>query len=324
MRSRRAPPNRRQQRKAHPAAAGAAPIHRGPVAGGHRRGTCGGLQRLPERARQRHGAQHRHGAAARRRPAGARAVPRRPDGQGGRGPRRDRSTPFEVQVTQANGQLARDQAQLANARIDLERYQTLLEQDSIAQQQVDTQAALVRQFQGTIEADTVRVDNAKLQLSYTRIIAPAARRARAAPGRRRQHGAAGRHERHRRHHAGAADRRAVLDCRGSPAGGAAPPAGRRRPCRSRRTTATARCSSRRGKLVTVDNQIDPTHRHHQAEGGVRERRRRAVPEPVRQRADAARHAEGRDRRAELRDPARLARHVRVSRERRQHGDDEGR
>ncbi|HET9045840.1 MAG TPA: biotin/lipoyl-binding protein, partial [Casimicrobiaceae bacterium] len=51
--------------------------------------------------------------------------------------------PFEVQVTQANGQLARDQAQLANARIDLTRYQTLLKQDSIAQQQVDTQAALV-------------------------------------------------------------------------------------------------------------------------------------------------------------------------------------
>jgi len=81
--------------------------------------------------------------------------------------------PFEVQVTQANGQLARDQAQLANARVDLARYQTLLKQDSIAQQQVDTQAALVRQLEGTIEADRGVVDNAKLQLSYTRITAPA-------------------------------------------------------------------------------------------------------------------------------------------------------
>ena len=81
--------------------------------------------------------------------------------------------PFEVQVTQANGQLARDQAQLANARVDLARYQTLLKQDSIAQQQVDTQAALVRQLEGTIEADRGAVDNAKLQLSYTRITAPA-------------------------------------------------------------------------------------------------------------------------------------------------------
>ncbi|MEO5765039.1 MAG: MdtA/MuxA family multidrug efflux RND transporter periplasmic adaptor subunit [Casimicrobiaceae bacterium] len=80
--------------------------------------------------------------------------------------------PFEVQVTQANGQLARDQAQLANAQIDLARYQTLLKQDSIAQQQVDTQAALVRQYQGTLEADRGAVDNAKLQLSYTKIRAP--------------------------------------------------------------------------------------------------------------------------------------------------------
>ncbi|MGE5087666.1 MAG: MdtA/MuxA family multidrug efflux RND transporter periplasmic adaptor subunit [Candidatus Levyibacteriota bacterium] len=84
--------------------------------------------------------------------------------------------PFQVQLTQAEGQLARDQAQLANARIDLERYQTLLKQDSIASQQVDTQAALVRQLAGTIEADRGAVDNAKLQLSYTRITAPLAGR----------------------------------------------------------------------------------------------------------------------------------------------------
>jgi multidrug efflux system membrane fusion protein len=80
--------------------------------------------------------------------------------------------PFEVALQQANGQLARDQAQLTNARIDLERYQTLLKQDSIAQQQVDTQAALVRQFEGTIEADRGAVENAKLNLSWTRITAP--------------------------------------------------------------------------------------------------------------------------------------------------------
>ena len=80
--------------------------------------------------------------------------------------------PFEVQVMQANGQMARDQAQLANARIDLTRYQTLLEQDSIAKQQVDTQAALVRQLEGTVEADRGTVENAKLQLSYTKIVAP--------------------------------------------------------------------------------------------------------------------------------------------------------
>ncbi len=80
--------------------------------------------------------------------------------------------PFEVQLTQANGQMARDQAQLNNARIDLERYRTLLAQDSIAKQQVDTQAALVRQLEGTIEADKGAIDSAKLQLTYARIIAP--------------------------------------------------------------------------------------------------------------------------------------------------------
>jgi multidrug efflux system membrane fusion protein len=80
--------------------------------------------------------------------------------------------PFEVQVTQANGQLARDEAQLVNARIDVERYRTLLAQDSIAKQQVDTQEALVRQYQGTVEADRGAVANAKLQLSYTKITAP--------------------------------------------------------------------------------------------------------------------------------------------------------
>ena len=84
--------------------------------------------------------------------------------------------PFDVQLTQAQGQYAKDQAQLANARIDLERYQTLLKQDSIASQQVDTQAALVRQYEGTLEADKGAVDNAKLQLSWTKITAPLAGR----------------------------------------------------------------------------------------------------------------------------------------------------
>jgi multidrug efflux system membrane fusion protein len=80
--------------------------------------------------------------------------------------------PFEVMLTQANGQMARDQAQLKNAQVDLERYQTLLAQDSISRQQVDTQAALVRQFQGAVESDKGAIDNAKLQITYARITAP--------------------------------------------------------------------------------------------------------------------------------------------------------
>ena len=79
---------------------------------------------------------------------------------------------FKVQLDQAEGQLIKDQALLANARIDLERYRTLFQQDSIASQQVDTQAALVQQYEGTVRTDQAMVDNARLQLSYARITAP--------------------------------------------------------------------------------------------------------------------------------------------------------
>ena len=79
---------------------------------------------------------------------------------------------FQVQLAQAEGQLARDAAMLNNARLDLERYRTLLAQDSIATQQVDQQASQVKQLEGTVKIDQAQVDNAKLQLSYTHITAP--------------------------------------------------------------------------------------------------------------------------------------------------------
>ncbi|WP_059441132.1 MdtA/MuxA family multidrug efflux RND transporter periplasmic adaptor subunit [Comamonas sp. E6] len=79
---------------------------------------------------------------------------------------------FAASLAQVQGSLARDQAQLKNAQLDLQRYKELQAQDSIARQQVDTQAALVRQLQGTVAADQGQVDAAKLQLSYTRITAP--------------------------------------------------------------------------------------------------------------------------------------------------------
>ena len=80
--------------------------------------------------------------------------------------------PFEVQLKQAEGQLIRDQALLKNAQLDLQRYQTLQAQDSIAAQQTATQSALVNQYQGTVEMDQGLVDNAKLQLTYAHITAP--------------------------------------------------------------------------------------------------------------------------------------------------------
>jgi multidrug efflux system membrane fusion protein len=80
--------------------------------------------------------------------------------------------PFEAQLAQAQGQLARDQALLDNALLDLERYQTLLAQDSIARQQVDTQTALVSQYRGAVAVDRALIDTAKLQLVYSKITAP--------------------------------------------------------------------------------------------------------------------------------------------------------
>ncbi|HEY4319255.1 MAG TPA: MdtA/MuxA family multidrug efflux RND transporter periplasmic adaptor subunit, partial [Herbaspirillum sp.] len=80
--------------------------------------------------------------------------------------------PYQAALTQAQGQLLRDQALLRNAELDLARYRQLLEQNSIAKQVVDTQDALVHQYQGTVKVDQGVVDNARLQLDYSRITAP--------------------------------------------------------------------------------------------------------------------------------------------------------
>ena len=80
--------------------------------------------------------------------------------------------PFKAALDQARGSLAKDQAQLDNARKDLVRYAKLAQGNFIATQQFETQRALVRQFEGTVEADRAAVDSAALQLSYSRITAP--------------------------------------------------------------------------------------------------------------------------------------------------------
>ena len=79
---------------------------------------------------------------------------------------------YQVQLMQMQGQLQRDEALLKNAEIDLARYKTLLDQDSISAQQTVTQESLVKQYQGTVAIDRAAVANAKLQLSYTKITAP--------------------------------------------------------------------------------------------------------------------------------------------------------
>ncbi len=82
------------------------------------------------------------------------------------------SRPFEIQLVQAEGQMVRDQALLKNAQLDLERYRVLWQQDSIPKQQLDTQEALVRQYEGAVKTDQGQIETAKLQLIYSRITSP--------------------------------------------------------------------------------------------------------------------------------------------------------
>ena len=80
--------------------------------------------------------------------------------------------PYQNTLANAEGTLARDSALLATARLDLKRYQALLAQDSIASQTVDTQASLVKQYEGTVKTDAAAIASAKLNLDYARITAP--------------------------------------------------------------------------------------------------------------------------------------------------------
>lgn len=80
--------------------------------------------------------------------------------------------PYEAALKQARGNLRRDQALLADAKLDLKRFEELITQDSIAQQQLDTQRALVDQYTGTIESDEAAVRTAEINLQYTHIVSP--------------------------------------------------------------------------------------------------------------------------------------------------------
>ena len=80
--------------------------------------------------------------------------------------------PYEATLAQANGNLARDQALLKGAQVDLARYQGLAAQNAVPRQTLDTQVALVAQDQGTVEADKAAVKSAEVNLQYTRILSP--------------------------------------------------------------------------------------------------------------------------------------------------------
>jgi len=80
--------------------------------------------------------------------------------------------PFEVMLQQARGQLARDQALLQSAKLEQQRNQLLLEKGLIPKQQFDLQVATIGQYEGAVQADQAQIDNANLQITYSRIIAP--------------------------------------------------------------------------------------------------------------------------------------------------------
>jgi multidrug efflux pump subunit AcrA (membrane-fusion protein) len=80
--------------------------------------------------------------------------------------------PFQAQLTQFEGQVARDQALLDNARVDLARYKALVAADAGPQQQLDTQTSLVRQYEGAVENDQGLIDSTRVMLSYCRITSP--------------------------------------------------------------------------------------------------------------------------------------------------------
>ena len=80
--------------------------------------------------------------------------------------------PYQAALDQAKGQLARDQANLANAKVDLARYEALAAQNAISNQQLSTQGSLVRSNAGIVESDKANVETAAINLGYTNIVSP--------------------------------------------------------------------------------------------------------------------------------------------------------
>ncbi len=182
--------------------------------------------------------------------------------------------PFQVQLAQAEGQTAKDEAALKNARVDLQRYQALIAQDAIPQQQLDTQVATVDQLEAALKSDQAQIDGAQAQSHLRRITAPISGRVGLRlvdPG--------------NIVHASDANglvvitqlqpiavvvhhpRRHLPQVLQQVHAGQQPRRGRLRPRSARSKLAT-------GTLLAVDNQIDPHDRHRQAQGHVRQRERR--------------------------------------------------
>ena len=166
----------------------------------------GRFRRLSVRTRRGHAAQYRHREEPRRRRADESPFPGRPG-------RKQRRTPGRDRLAALRGAAdARPRAPWPAIRhcskmpqLDLVRFQDLVKKDLIPRQQLDTQDSLVHQFEGAVKADQGQIDNARLQLVYSRIIAPISGRIGSAPGGPGQHCACERRGRTCGHHPGAAD-----------------------------------------------------------------------------------------------------------------------
>ena len=227
--------------------------------------------------------------------------------------------PYEVALAQAQGNKAENDARLNNARADFATYQSLFERQLIPKQQLTAQESLVKQVEGTVQSNDAQVNNAKLQLSYTRIVAPISGRLglrQVDVGNLVRSGDAN----------GIVvitqmqpisvlftvpetDLPVVLEAMR----------------RDRRLAVQAWDRAETTQLATgdaADGRQPDRHddRHHPPACRLRQRRRQAVPEPVRQHRAQPVDAARRDRRAVGDDPARVVRHLRVRDHRRQQGD----
>ena len=199
--------------------------------------------------------------------------------------------PFEMALQQAIGARLRDEAQLEAARVTLQRYQTLLQQDSIARQDVDTQAALVKQLEAAVVIDKANEGTARLNLCYTRIVAPIA-------------GRVGLRTVDVGNVVSTGDANGVavitqlspIDVRVRRAAGPGRPPlqqGGSAPMEVRALDRTRSQVLDTGVFASLDNQVDTQTGTVQAKARFANAQGAAVPEPVRQRAAAAAHHRGR-------------------------------
>ena len=204
------------------------------------------------------------------------------------------ATIYQAQFDQAVAKKAMDEAQLANARLDLDRYGKLMATNSATHQQYDTQKAMVAQLVAQVQADQGAIDNAKAILSYTKIVAPLAGRTgiRLVDAGNIVH---------------AADTTGIVvitQVRPIAVIFTLPQqqlpqvnrAFARGPLSVQALGEDNRTVADRGTLVVIDNQVDPDHRHREAQGGISQYRPAAVAWPIRQRETAGRYpaAGGRD------------------------------